>query len=87
MVCERTTTQVSGINERWTPQTSILVDSQINFRNDIAKWSCACRILESAGYRIQKWDSSDLTVRDLALEGVEDIGRRNRIVGIHSQKM
>src|SRR6266705_2760806 len=87
MVCERTTTQVSELNERWTPQTSILVDRQINLHNDIGKWSCACRILESAGYHVQACDSSDPTVGHLALVWVEDIGHRNRIVGIHSQKM
>src|SRR2546429_3313016 len=87
MVCERTTTQVSELNERWTPQTSILVDRQINFHNDIVKWSCACRILESAGYHFQACDSSDPTVSHLALARVEDVDHRNRIVGIHSQKM
>ena|SRR2546425_11705819 len=87
MVCERTTTQVSELNERWTPQTSTLVDRQINFHNDIVKRSCACRILESAGYHIQRCRSSNPTVGDLALVRVEDVGHRNRIVGIHSQKM
>ena len=87
MMCERTTTQVAQLNERWTPQTSILVDRQINFHNDIVKWSCACRILESAGYHVQACDSSDPTVSHLALVGVEDVDHRNRIVGIHSQKM
>ncbi len=87
MMCERTTTQVAQLNERWTPQTSILVDRQINLHNDIVKWSCACRILESAGYHVQACDSSDPTVSHLALVGVEDVDHRNRIVGIHSQKM
>ena len=87
MMCERTTTQVAQLNERWTPQTSILVDRQINFHNDIVKWSCACRILESAGYHFQACDSSDPTVSHLALARVEDVDHRNRIVGIHSQKM
>src|SRR6266568_5054707 len=87
MVWERTTTQVSELNERWTPQTSILVDRQINFHNDTVKWSCACRILESAGYHIQRCQSSDPKAADLALVGVEDVGHRNRIVGIQSQKM
>ena len=87
MMCERTTTQVAQLNERWTPQTSILVDRQINLHNDIVKWSCACRILESAGYHFQACDSSDPTVSHLALARVEDVDHRNRIVGIHSQKM
>src|SRR6266699_1118646 len=87
MGCERTTTQGSGLNERWTQQTSTLVERQINFDNDIVRWSCACRILESARYHVQASDSSDPTVSDLALVGVEDVGHRNRIVGIHSQKM
>src|SRR6266516_4840876 len=87
MVCERTTTQVSELNERWTPQTAILVDSQINFHNDIVKWLCACRILESAGYHVQACDSSDPTVGHLALVGVEDVGHRSSIMSIHSQRM
>ena len=87
MVCERTTTQVSGLNERLTPQASTLVNRQINFHNDIVKRSCACRILESAGYHVQASDSSDPTVGDLTLVRVEDVGHRSRIVGIHSQKM
>jgi len=87
MVCERTTTQVSELNERWTPQTSILVDRQINLHSPRVKCSSACRILESAGYHVQACDSSNPTVGDLALARVEDVGHRNRIVGIHSQKM
>jgi len=87
MVCERTTTQVSELNQRRTPQTSTLVDRQINFHNDIVKWSCACRILESAGYHIQRCQSSDPQAADLALVRVEDVGHRDRIVGIHNQKM
>src|SRR6266550_1662199 len=87
MVCERTTTQVSKFNERWTPQTSILVDRQINLHSPRVKCSSACRILESAGYHVQACDSSNPTVGDLALARVEDVGNRNRIVGIHSQKM
>ena len=87
MVWERTTTQVSELNERWTPQTSILVDRQINFHNDIVKRSCACRILESAGYHVQACDSSDPTVGHLALVGVEDVGHRSSIMSIHGQKM
>ena len=87
MVCERTTTQVSKFNERWTPQTSILVDRQINLHSPRVKCSSACRILESAGYHVQACDSSNPTVGDLALARVEDVGHRNRIVGIHSQKM
>ena len=87
MVCERTTTQVSELNERWTPQTSILVDRQINLHSPRVKCSSACRILESAGYHVQACDSSNPTVGDLALARVEDVGNRNRIVGIHSQKM
>ena len=87
MVCERTTTQVSELNQRRTPQTSTLVDRQINFHNDTVKWSCACRILESAGYHIQRCQSSDPQAADLALVRVEDVGHRDRIVGIHNQKM
>ena len=45
------------------------------------------RILESAEYHVQACDSSDPTVGHLALARVEDVGHRNRIVGIHSQKM
>src|SRR5438093_1854141 len=86
-VCERTTTQVAGLNERWTPQTSTLFIRQINFHNDIVKRSCACRILESAGYRIQRCQSSDHQAADLALVGVEDVGHRTSIMSIHSQKM
>ena len=87
MECERRTTQVAQLNERWTPQTSILVDRQINLHSPRVKCSSACRILESAGYHVQACDSSDRTVGRLVLVGVEDIGHRNRIVGIHSQKM
>ncbi len=87
MVCERTMTQVSKLNERWTPQTSILVDRQINLDIPRVKCSCACRILESAGYHVQACDSSDPTVGDLALVRVEDVGHRSSIMGIHSQKM
>ncbi len=87
MVCERTTIQVAQLNERWTPQTSILVDRQINLDSPRVKWSCACRILESAGYHVQACDSSDPRVSHLALVGVEDVDHRNRIVDTHSQKM
>ena len=86
-MCERRTTQVSELNEHWTTQTSIPVDRQINLHNDIVKPSCVCGILESAGYHVQACDSSDPTVGDLALARVEDVGHRNRIVGIHSQRM
>src|SRR5437879_12649832 len=87
MVCERTTTQVSELNQRRTPQTSTLVDRQINFHNDTVKWSCACRILESAGYHIQRCQSSDPQAADLALVRVDDLGHRDRIVGIHHQTL
>ena len=69
------------------PQTSILVDRQINFHNDIGNWSCACRILESAGYHVQACESSDPTVGDLALVQVEDVGHRSSIVITHTKKM
>ena len=86
-MCERTTTQVSELNERWTPQTTILVDRQINLQSDIVKWSCACRILESAGYHFQTCDSSDPTVGDLALVEFENVGHRSSKAGTHNQKM
>ena len=80
-----TTTQASELNECW--RTTILVDKQINLRSDRVRWSCACRILESAGYHVQACDSSDTRVRDLALVRFDDVGRRSSLVDIHGKKM
>jgi len=86
-MCERTTAQVSELNERWTPPTSILVDRQINLHSDLARWSCACRILESAGYHVRACDSSDPGVVDIAFVKVDDVGHRSGIVNIHNKAM
>ena len=87
MECERRTTQVAQLSERWTPQTSMLVDRQIDHHSDLVRSSCACRILESAGYHVQVCDSSDPRVCDLALVRVEDVGHLSNMVNIHNKKM
>jgi len=87
IMCERTTAQVSELDESWTPPTSILVHRQINHHSDIVSWSCACRVLESAGHRVQPCDSSDPEVRDPALVRVEDVGHRSSIMNVHNKTM
>ena len=86
MACERTTTQSLSLTNAGPHRPRLSSTGSSIFTNDIVKWSCACRILESAGYNVQACDSPDPTVGNLALARVEDVGHRNRIVGIHSQK-